>query len=96
LAFSVGVSTISSASTALATPQLVVIAVDGDGSETTVGPRTEAGETWPDATFSPDGTKILATYPATSTTWMFDADGRNGRQMPLTAVAGASWQRQAP
>lgn len=78
------------------TSQLVVIAVDGDGSETTVGPRTEAGETWPDATFSPDGTKILATYPSTSTTWMFDADGRNGRQMPLTAVAGASWQRQAP
>jgi len=74
--------------------QLVVIAVDGDGSETTAGPTTENPQ--PEAAFSPDGTKILATYPTTTTTWLFDADGRNERQMPLTAIAGASWQRRAP
>ena len=74
--------------------QLVVIAVDGDGSEITVGPTTVNPQ--PDATFSPDGTRILATFPTTTTTWIFDSDGRNGRQMPLTAIAGASWQRRAP
>lgn len=78
------------------TSQLAVMAVDGDGSASVMGPTTEnpAANTF----FSPDGNRILAEYPALKTTWMFDADGRNGHEAPFSAIggAGASWQRRAP
>ncbi len=76
------------------TAQLAVMAVDGDGTATAMGPVSENPQ--PQAIFSPDGTKILATYSTLAATWMFDADGRNGRQVPFTETFGQTWQRQAP
>jgi Tol biopolymer transport system component len=73
--------------------QLAVIDV-ADGAVTTIGPMSQNPQ--PDAMFSPDGTKILATYSTTTTTWMFDADGLNGREVPFVAIRGQSWQRLAP
>jgi Tol biopolymer transport system component len=73
--------------------QLAVIDVI-DGSVTTMGPTTENPQ--PDMGFSPDGAKILATYPTTSTTWMFDATSGRGQVVPFAAINGATWQRRAP
>lgn len=67
-----------------------------DGSATTMGPLSQNPQ--PAAIFSPDGTKIVADYPALNATWMFDSDGQNGHEAPFSAIggAGASWQRVAP
>ena len=65
-----------------------------DGSVTTMGPTTENPQ--PDMGFSPDGTEILATYPTTGTTWMFDAKSGKGHVVPIRAINGATWQRRAP
>jgi len=73
--------------------QLAVIDVV-DGRVTTMGPTTENPQ--PEMGFSPDGTKILATYPTTSTTWMFDAKSGTGQVVPFAAINGATWQRLAP
>jgi len=66
-----------------------------DGSAITMGPVSENPQ--PAAIFSPDGTKIVADYPALHATWMFDADGQNGHEAPFSAIggAGATWQRVA-
>ena len=73
--------------------QLAVMAV-GDGSATAMGPTSQNPQ--PDAMFSPDGTKILASYPTLGKTWMFDADGGNGHEAPFSAIAGMGCQRLAP
>lgn len=73
--------------------QVAVIDVVG-GSVTTIGPTTQGA--LPDRGFSPDGTEILATYPTTSTTWMFDANSGQGHVVPFAAINGATWQRRAP
>jgi hypothetical protein len=67
-----------------------------DGSETVMGPLTENPPA--DFGFSPDGTQIIAEYPALKATWIFNADGSNGREAPFSAIGGggASWQRMAP
>lgn len=78
-----------------AAAQLALMDID-DGSATVMGPISQNPQ--PAVLFSPDGTKILAEYSALKTTWIFDADGKNGHEAPFSAIggAGASWQRAAP
>ncbi len=71
--------------------QVAIIDV-GTGSVTTMGPT--AGNPQPNVHFSPDGTKIVASY-SDGRAWIFDIDGRNGRQLTWSAPAGMSWQRVA-
>ena len=75
--------------------QLAAIDV-GSGTVKTMGPVSPNPQ--PNFLYSPDGTKIVADYPALNATWMFDADGSNGHPASFSAVAGAgeTWQRLAP
>jgi dipeptidyl aminopeptidase/acylaminoacyl peptidase len=73
--------------------RLAIIPVDPTAAPTTIGPTTR--NPMPNVTFSPDGTKIVATYPVFDTTWMFDADGTNGHEVPFLATNGSTWQRKA-
>jgi hypothetical protein len=63
-----------------------------DGSAVALGPENENPQ--PSLMYSPDGQTILVTY-ANGDTWMYDADGSNGRQVPFSAPGGLSWQRAA-
>jgi Tol biopolymer transport system component len=74
--------------------QVAVLAADGSGSAAVMGPTTENPA--PEMMWSPDGTQVLATYDNARTTWMFDPDGQNGRKVPFLAIAGMTWQREAP
>lgn len=74
--------------------QQAVISADGQGPRIAMGPTSENSP--PTAIYSPDGTKILVTYETLGTTWLFDADGSNGHEMPLTSLRGQTWQRRAP
>ena len=66
-----------------------------DGSaDHAIGPTTEepACRT---CIFSPDGTKIVATYPAYDTAWMFDADGTQRTTGTVRwRSTGSTWQRR--
>ena len=73
------------------TSQVAILATDGSGAATVMGPETENPPA--DAIFSPDGTKIIATYANARTTWIFDADGSNGHEAPFLAIRGQTWQR---
>jgi len=74
------------------TSQVAILATDGSGTATLIGPTT--GNPPADALYSPDGTTIVATYHDAGVTWMFDADGSNARQAPFAAIRGQSWQRR--
>jgi Tol biopolymer transport system component len=71
--------------------QVAVLPTDGSGVATVMGPATENPPA--DAMFSPDGTKIIATYANARATWIFDADGSNGHEAPFLAIRGQTWQR---
>ena len=73
------------------TSQVAILATDGSGTAIAMGPETENPPA--DATYSPDGTKIIATYKNAAVTWTFDADGTNAHQAPFTAISGQTWQR---
>ncbi len=75
--------------------RLAIMDID-DGSATVMGPVSENPP--PAVLFSPDGTTIVAEYPALKTTWIFDADGTNGHEAPFAAIGGGGigWQRAAP
>jgi WD40 repeat protein len=76
--------------------QVAVLRADGAGPAIVMGPET--GNPAANPFFSPDGTKILAEYPALKTFWIFDANGQNGHEAPFAAKngGGATWQRVAP
>jgi len=76
--------------------QVAVLRADGAGPAIVIGPETD--NTPANPFFSPDGMQILAEYPALKTFWIFDADGKNGREAPFKAISGggATWQRLAP
>lgn len=65
------------------------------------GPVVETGPAMPILTgtpafqFSPDGTKIIAFYPADHSIWMLDVTGGAGKQLPAT-IGATTWQRLAP
>jgi hypothetical protein len=75
---------------------VAVLRADGAGPAIVMGPETENPPANP--FFSPDGTQILAEYPTLKTFWIFDANGKNGREAPFKSISGggATWQRVAP
>ena len=73
------------------TTQVAILATDGSGASTVMGPTTENPP--PDELYSPDGTTIIATYANAHQTWTFDADGSDGREAPYAATRGQTWQR---
>jgi Tol biopolymer transport system component len=75
------------------TSQVAILATDGSGAATLIGPTTENPPA--DAIYSPDGTTIIATYSNAGETWTFDADGTNPQKAPFVAIRGQTWQRQA-
>ena len=74
------------------TSQVAILATDGSGAATVMGPTTENPPA--DAIYSPDGTTIIATYSNAGVTWTFDADGTNPQKAPFAAIRGQTWQRQ--
>jgi WD40 repeat protein len=67
-----------------------------DGSAVAMGQASRNPQ--PAILWSPDGAQILAEYQSPKETWLFDADGTNGRVAPFSGLEfdGASWQRLAP
>lgn len=76
--------------------QLAVVPAAGGGRPIAMGPRFSEGTDGPFQRFSPDGTSILASYPADGSTWLLDTDGRDDRQMSWPKGQFPSWQRLAP
>ena len=78
--------------------RLTVLSIDG------LRPPIAMGEPHPDMTdgatvlFSPDGTKVLATYKDDRTTWLLDVTTGDGVRMSWSVprTTGATWQRLAP
>ena len=63
-----------------------------DGSAVALGPENENPQ--PSLGWSPDGQTVIVHYQS-GKTWMFDADGTNGREAPFNASGGITWQRAA-
>jgi len=77
--------------------QLVVVPVDGGGPAIAIGPRKPELSDGAAAAFSPDGTKVLATYWSDKTTWLLNAKGGPGSEVSWPAGPFPnSWQRLAP
>jgi Tol biopolymer transport system component len=90
--------------------KLVVHRSDADGYLLTIlpvdgrGPAVPMGVHHPDMTngarvlFSPDGTKVLATYQDDGTTWLLDTATGEGEHVswPIPKETSGSWQRLAP
>ncbi len=80
------------------TYQLTILAADGRGPIVPLGTMHPQGTDGAWATFSPDGTKVLATYQDDGTTWQFDVLTGQAERLDWSIPKGyaASWQRLAP
>ena len=83
------------------TYQLAIIPADGVGPVVMLGAEhtsssggVDTGAA--DVLFSPDGTKVYASYHDDSTTWLLDAATGKGQQVSWPASSSISWQRLAP
>lgn len=76
--------------------RLMLVPVDGSGSQLPIGPAHHSGTGGANVEFSPDGTQVLATYKEDWTTWLIDVDGSRQEQLPWTGRNGTTWQRLAP
>lgn len=76
--------------------QVAVLPIGGGGKAVTIGPRFSEATAEPFLAFSPDGTMILATYPADGSTWLLGSDGGKEQQVPWPKGEFLSWQRLAP
>jgi Tol biopolymer transport system component len=78
--------------------QLAVIPADGRGEAMPIGPEQPLGGAadFHHFQFSPDGTQVLVYYGADASTWLLEVDGFGAQQLPVSARAGATWQRLAP
>jgi Tol biopolymer transport system component len=76
--------------------QLAVVPVGGGGRPIEMGPRFSEATDGPFLNFSPDGTVILATYPADSSTWLLDTEGGTSRKVSWPEGQYFTWQRLAP
>ncbi len=76
--------------------QVAVVPIGGGGKAVSMGPRFSEASAEPFFGFSPDGTMILATYPANGSTWLLGPDGGNEQQVPWPKGEFLSWQRLAP
>jgi Tol biopolymer transport system component len=78
--------------------RLTILPVDGRGPVVTLGEPHPEGTNGAMTTFSPDGTKVLATYQDDGKTWQFDLVTGQGERLAWLIPTGyvASWQRLAP
>jgi Tol biopolymer transport system component len=78
--------------------RLTLLSIDGQSPPVSMGAAHPEGTDGANVVFSPDGTKILATYRDDRTTWLFDVGTGEGEQMDWTVPAStsATWQRLAP
>ena len=76
--------------------QLSIAPVKGGGQAIAVGPRHSQESADPFLGFSPDGTVVLARYPADGTTWLLGSKGGQDQQVSWPAGRAYSWQRLAP
>ena len=78
--------------------RLTILPVDGKGPVVVLGQPHPQGTDGAVTTFSPDGTKVLATYQDDATTWQFDVVTGQGEPLAWSIPQGyaASWQRLAP
>jgi len=72
-----------------------LIAADGSGDPVDLDPWFNAVSTPLRAGFSPDGTKLLATY-GDGSTWLYSVPDGHGQMVDWPAIVDASWQRLAP
>ena len=78
--------------------RLTVVPVDGHGPPVAMGVAHPEMTNGARVTFSPDGTKVLATYQDDGTTWLLDVMSGElvQRDWPIVAQNFATWQRLAP
>ena len=78
--------------------RLTVVPVDGRGPAVAMGAVHPEMTNGAKAIFSPDGTKVLATYQDDGSTWVLDTVTAEARQMtwPTQLGTSATWQRLAP
>lgn len=75
--------------------QLVVAPAEGGGPAVAIGPREPDFMEGAWTSFSPDGTKVLATYQSDKSTWLLDVTGGQGQRVSWPTFAEGSWQRLA-
>ncbi len=77
--------------------RLTLLSIDGQHPPVSMGAAHPEGTDGANVLFSPDGTKILATYRDDRTTWLFDVATGDGDQMDWTVPpsTSATWQRLA-
>ncbi len=78
-----------------ATYHLAVAPATG-GHVVEIGPEMPRQTGGAQAQFSPDGTKIFATYISDNSTWLLDPAGGPETRLYAAADNGSSWQRLAP
>jgi hypothetical protein len=61
-----------------------------------IGPRHSQETADPFMSFSPDGTVVLATYPADGSTWLLESSGSKDQQVQWPKGQFQTWQRLAP
>jgi dipeptidyl aminopeptidase/acylaminoacyl peptidase len=78
--------------------RLTILPVDGQGQAIPLGVHHPDMTNGARVTFSPDGTKVLATYQDDGTTWLLDVTTGNAveKDWPIVAQNFATWQRLAP
>jgi Tol biopolymer transport system component len=76
--------------------QLSIAPVNGGGQAIAIGPRHSQETADPFLGFSPDGTMVLARYPADGKTWLLGSKGGDDQQVSWPAGRSYSWQRLAP
>lgn len=77
------------------TYRVAIMPIDG-GQETLLGephPKQTDGAA---VAWSPDGTRVLATYRDDGSTWLLAADGSNAEPVTWPATEMTSWRRLAP
>ncbi|HEV7603622.1 MAG TPA: hypothetical protein VGO15_01575 [Candidatus Limnocylindrales bacterium] len=75
----------------------LMVAPSTGGRRIEVGPAMPNDSMRVDAEFSPDGSKVLASYVADGSNWLLDPTGSTaGTRLPSSMAEVASWQRLAP
>jgi Tol biopolymer transport system component len=75
-----------------------ILSIDGRAAPVALGAHHPEMTNGARAIFSPDGTKVLATYQDDGTTWMLDTSTGAAEEMrwPIPRGSSATWQRLAP
>jgi Tol biopolymer transport system component len=75
----------------------LMVAPSAGGRRIEVGPAMPNASKGVFAAFSPDGSKVLASYDADGATWLFDPTGSTtGTKLSSSIAQAATWQRLAP